>query len=139
MPIRKIDNKHNQIFDLNKMAESPAAKRERIQKYYDKHKYKDPSAQKAVHTKKWQSTRREVIIADGGECQRCLVLFGWHTTDDLQVHHIKPRTQYPELMYENDNLITLCKTCNLTLGENGIDFDWTPDKRFREIDEEIHL
>lgn len=139
MPIRKIDNKYGEIFDLNKMAESPSSKKERQQKMYEKHHYKDPMAQKAVHSKKWQDTRREIIIADGGECQRCLILFGWHTVDNLQVHHIKPRTQFPELTYDNDNLITLCKTCNLAMGENGIDFDWTPEMRFRKVDEEFHL
>ena len=139
MPLRKIDSEHNQVFDLNKMAESPAKKRQRQKSLYEKHRYKDPTSQKAIHTKKWQNTRREIIIADGGECQRCLMLFGWHTVDNLQVHHIKPRTQFPELTYENDNLVTLCKTCNLVMGENGIDFAWTPEMRFRKVDEDIHL
>lgn len=139
MPMRKLDNDNGVIFDMNKMAESPQAKRKRQQKVYNSKSYKDPEAQRAVHTKRWQNTRREIIVADGGECQRCRIIFNRHESNDLQVHHIKPRTQFPELTFVNDNLITLCRICNLTLGENGLDFDWTPEMRFREVDEEIHI
>ena len=44
-------------------------------------------------------------------------------TRNLQVHHIKPRKEYPELMFEPDNLITTCKTCNLQMGTSGIGWD----------------
>lgn len=138
MPMRKLDSKNGEIFDLNKQSISNSEKRERAKKMYGS-KPKNKQAQKEVHTKHWQLTRKEVIIADGAECQRCLALFGWHTVDNLEVHHIKPRSQYPELTYDLDNLVTVCHTCNLTMGEKGIDFDWTPENRFREIDDEIHL
>jgi len=45
---------------------------------------------------------------DNNECQLC------GSTDNLQPHHILPRSKYPELACNNDNIITLCKTCHIT-------------------------
>jgi 5-methylcytosine-specific restriction endonuclease McrA len=45
--------------------------------------------------------------------------------DNLQAHHIKSWRDYPELAYDEDNLITVCKSCNLELGnKNKLDFEW---------------
>ena len=98
---------------------------------------KDTPAYKAIHSRKWREFRKKVIIADGGYCQRCFAKKGIYNGEDLEVHHIVPRATHPELAYDEDNVITLCKTCNLELGLNGIDFDWSPDQR--HIDNEIHL
>ncbi len=49
----------------------------------------------------------------------------YYVTSNLQVHHIKPRSDYPELVYEHSNLVTLCQSCNTSLGKKGIDFEWT--------------
>lgn len=80
--------------------------------YYEKNK----EIQKALSSKRWKSMRSYVIHRDGGHCQRCRIKFGLINDEQLQVHHIKPRIEYPELMYEEENLITLCKTCNLQIG-----------------------
>ena len=68
-----------------------------------------------------------------------MALFGWHTIDNLEVHHIKSRIEFPELVYDIDNMVTVCHTCNLALGLKGLDFKWDPSMRFREVDEEIRL
>lgn len=92
--------------------------------------------QKMLRTKRWHNVRQQVIAADGGECQRCLRAIGIHTFTDLQVHHIKPRSEFPELVYELDNLITLCGTCNRTLGtRDTLDFDWNPSMRMGKLDD----
>lgn len=67
--------------------------------------------------------RKMVIQEDGGVCQRCFIKFEIINSTELQVHHIKPRIEFPELMYERSNLITICKTCNLQLGLKELDFD----------------
>ena len=67
-------------------------------------------------------------------CNRCWVSLNVIETKDLQVHHIKPRSEYPELMYDPNNLITVCKTCNLALGTKGI-LDWEVQKFNEDIDE----
>ncbi|WP_009968574.1 HNH endonuclease, partial [Bacillus subtilis] len=59
-------------------------------------------------------------------CQRCLIKYSIVNSSELQVHHIKPRIDYPELMFEESNLITLCKTCNLQLGTSG-ELDFKPN------------
>ena len=49
--------------------------------------------------KQW---KRTVKKRDGNTCRQCGV------TINLHVHHIKPRSTYPELEWELDNGITLC-------------------------------
>ena len=49
--------------------------------------------------KQW---KRAVKKRDGNTCRQCGV------TINLHVHHIKPRSTYPELEWELDNGITLC-------------------------------
>ncbi|GIX57442.1 hypothetical protein BPADB04_24720 [Bacillus paranthracis] len=74
-------------------------------------------------TLRWRKLRKQIIERDGGHCQRCLHNSGIINSANLEVHHIKARSQYPELQYEPSNLVTVCKTCNLQLGTNGVDWD----------------
>lgn len=79
--------------------------------------------------KRWKKKREQILKRDGRLCQRCFYKYGLFTTTQLQVHHIKPRSKYPELIYEDDNLICLCKTCNVQLGvQEKLDFDWKPNQ-----------
>lgn len=93
----------------------------------------DESTNKELTSQRWRKFRSRIILMDKGECQRCLVKYHKHNFDDLTVHHIRPRVNFPELMYKEDNCITLCRTCNLTLGLTGIDFDWDSNKRGKII------
>lgn len=141
MAMLKLDSQNNEVFNLNKRDKSISRERKSRQKRYDRDttEFRNKPGQKEIHTKLWQDTRKQVIVADGGECQRCLALFGWHTIDNLEVHHIKSRIEFPELVYDIDNMVTVCHTCNLALGLKGLDFKWDPSMRFREVDEEIRL
>ncbi|AFH86493.1 HNH endonuclease [Bacillus anthracis] len=81
-------------------------------------------------TWEFQKLRKRVIDRDAGHCQRCRIKFGLMNFDDLQCHHIKSWRDYPDLAYDELNLITICRHCNLDLGNsNKLDFFWeTPEE-----------
>lgn len=58
--------------------------------------------QTAVY-KEW---RKKVYERDAFSCQHC------GTNKDLHAHHIKSFSKYPELRYDIDNGITLCRPCH---------------------------
>lgn len=98
--------------------------------YYEQNKER----KKQLNSKRWKTLREIIIKRDGGMCNRCWVSLNVIETKDLQVHHIKPRSEYPELMYDPNNLITVCKTCNLALGTK-VSLDWKVQKFNEDIDE----
>ncbi len=76
-----------------------------VWKRYNKlYKMIEPRPQK-LQTK-WIRLRKKVFERDGYKCQVC------GSQKNLCAHHIKPRGGYPELAYEIDNVITLCKKCH---------------------------
>ena len=88
-------------------------------------KKKEPSYERILGTTRWQKKRAFIRERDGHFCQRCWSLFGIINTEGLEVHHIKNRRDFPELTFEDSNLITLCKRCNLELGTaTELDFEW---------------
>lgn len=98
---------------------------------YIKQKQVEPNVEevkdKEIRSRRWQIKRKYIINRDGGICQRCLIKYGIVNAEETQVHHIKPRVKFPELIYDDSNLICLCKTCNLQLGiQEELDFEWTP-------------
>lgn len=90
----------------------------------------NPEEKKFFNSKRWKDTRKSVIKRDGASCQRCLIKYNIITTANLQVHHVKPRVKYngkngyPDLRFEEGNLVTLCQACNthLYIREN-LDFN----------------
>ena len=58
--------------------------------------------------KRWSKKRREIIKRDGHRCmfvengKRC------RHKRMLQVHHIIPKSENPALLWDDNNLITLC-------------------------------
>lgn len=57
----------------------------------------------------YKTWRKAVLARDRYQCQHC------GTKDMLQVHHIKPWKEYPELRYAVDNGIVLCEICHNTV------------------------
>lgn len=55
----------------------------------------------------WLEIRYAIIKKYGRECMACGQLRG-----SMHVDHIKPRSKYPELELQFDNLQILCKECN---------------------------
>lgn len=120
--------KQEQLEARRKKAKEKREERNRLKKYF-KHLEDDESeSTKQLRSKRWHYFRQQIILRDGGECQRHLKLFGEHVYYPLEVHHIKPREFYPKLMYDEDNVVTICKSCNSHLALNGIDFDFKPRK-----------
>lgn len=103
---------------------------------YQKKYYEENSEHlKLLRTARWSRLRRVIIHRDNGICQRCYSKYGIITSDELQVHHILPRIKYPELIYDETNLITLCKTCNLQLGiQEELDFEPQIDLKNLDFD-----
>lgn len=77
------------------------------------------------HKYKWWKLRDEIIKRDDGFCQRCYYKYNVLNDKRLEVHHIKSRKNYPELTFDKNNLITICRTCNAQLGtKDKLGFDW---------------
>lgn len=129
MPSRKIICRYcNKIVPEGSNHNCPEKKKSKLEYNRKKREYyqKNKETLKPLMSNKWKKFRKIIISRDGHRCQRCLIKYGVINGNELQVHHIKPRIYYPELMYEEANVVTLCKTCNIQLGTNGIDFDWSP-------------
>lgn len=63
-----------------------------------------------MNRSKYKIWRELVFIRDNWTCQDC-GLIGIY----LNAHHIKTWNNYPELRFDVDNGLTLCKSCHLNL------------------------
>lgn len=61
-------------------------------------------------SKRWKDKTKVIKRRDNFECREC-ARFG-RKTDAVLVHHIFPTSEYPELFFENENLISLCFKCH---------------------------
>ena len=59
----------------------------------------------------WKSLRTEVFSMYGRKCMKC-----WCEESEMHVDHIKPKSLYPHLKYDVENLQVLCKSCNFSKG-----------------------
>lgn len=77
-----------------------------------------------LKTTRWTKLRKSILKRDNYLCQRCLYKYNNLNSNELQAHHIKSRKNHPELVFEEINILTLCKTCNLQLGTSDkLDFE----------------
>jgi 5-methylcytosine-specific restriction endonuclease McrA len=102
--------------------------------YYKKNK----ETLKPLSSTRWRKLRTVIIHRDKGCCQRCLLKYNIINGTQLQVHHIKPRIEFPDLMFDETNLITLCKTCNLQIGISP-ELDFEPTTDLKDIDFDFKL
>jgi len=74
---------------------------------------KNPSGSTAHRLEEWQ---KQVFERDGYACQNpnCP-----QNTDLLDAHHIKSRKDYPELLYDLENGVTLCRSCHVSTHQKG--------------------
>lgn len=78
-------------------------------KQYDKYR-RNKEAKKFYDSKAWRDCRKLALIRDNYLCQECLK-YDSITPADM-VHHIKERTDHPELALTLDNLVSLCNACH---------------------------
>ena len=72
----------------------------------------------------WRRARTAVLNKYGAECMTCGRSKKKHNIV-VHVDHIKPRSTYPELELDENNLQILCEDCNLGKG-NRDEIDWRP-------------
>lgn len=58
----------------------------------------------------WKRKQKKILKRDGYMCQWCK-RYG-KKVDATTVHHIKHADEYPELVYTDSNLISLCSACH---------------------------
>jgi hypothetical protein len=69
-------------------------------------------------TREWRDVRYKALVKHGKRCQCCNTTEGY-----LHVDHIKPRSLFPELELDLNNLQILCEACNI--GKSNTDqTDW---------------
>ena len=62
------------------------------------------------NSKRWKTKRKKILKRDDYRCQNCKK-YG-KMVEATQVHHIKHTDKYPELAFEDENLISLCLACH---------------------------
>ena len=80
---------------------------------FSKRKKKSTDAHNIRQTNKWHKKSIEIRERDNYLCRICLLeLFDTklkYNPNELEVHHIEPLEFSPDLAFEDDNLISLCR------------------------------
>jgi 5-methylcytosine-specific restriction endonuclease McrA len=112
----------NKFFDWFCIDASPERRDRFLQHFKDVHETLCLAERSDFYdTDEWRETRYEVLKQNNGCCQCC----GRrpNSNNPLHVDHIKPRSKFPWLALDHDNLQVLCADCNL--GKSNIDqTDW---------------
>lgn len=98
-----------------KVKEIEASKQKYSRKRIDAKKVNSPAF---YRSQAWRKVRYEVLRNSNGCCSLCGKSYFKHGVV-LHVDHIKPRSLFPELSLDMDNLQVLCEECNL--GKNNYD------------------
>lgn len=71
-----------------------------------------PEIHKIRNSEQYRIWREEVFKRDDWTCQDCKKRSRTNNYVYIQAHHIKPFSIFPELRFEIDNGVTLCKKCH---------------------------
>lgn len=90
---------------------------------YDEHKFTicNLPSDKFYNTPEWAKIRYKTLSVRGNRCECC----GRSPKNRVVIHvdHIKPRSIFPELALEEENLQILCEQCNIAKS-NSDETDW---------------
>lgn len=70
--------------------------------------FKSTELQRIKNSIKYREWRTKVFQRDEYTCQKCMKVGGY-----LEAHHIKPKRDFPELMFDINNGITYCRECHI--------------------------
>lgn len=76
---------------------------------------KAPPKKDFFKSREWQELRWQVIKESDGRCVYCGRSRAHHGVT-IHVDHIKPRSRFPHLALEKDNLQVVCEDCNMGKG-----------------------
>lgn len=80
-------------------------------------------SQKVQSSRQWKALRKKATEYYGKQCHRCGDS-GYGV--EIHVDHIKPKSKYPELAFDPNNLQILCRDCNFEKGAKD-ETDYRPD------------
>lgn len=83
-------------------------------KAYNRARANDPH-ERALHTARWGKVREAALRRDLYQCQECKKLSGLMPVRATQVHHIIKRKDRPDLMFSEENLMSVCARCHARL------------------------
>lgn len=94
------------------MPHAPATHRPyaKPQKTAKLHRRKLEPHERALHCNTWQKFR-SIFLDAYPLCTQCRSP-GHERNNPLEVHHKIPRHERPDLMYDADNCLTLCRSCH---------------------------
>ena len=81
-----------------------------------------PGRRKFYSSYAWQKLRNRKV-KEHPYCERCWSKYKIIATENLQGYDIKSFKDYPELRLDEDNVVVLCRVCNLQIGDSSIK-DW---------------
>lgn len=104
-----LASKGNKYASGKKQSEETLQKRSlSMKKFYDLKGRKEQKRYKhSANTKQYRDWRKSIFERDRYTCQMCLIVGCY-----LEAHHIKSWAKFPELRYEIDNGMTVCRECH---------------------------
>lgn len=105
---RKLCNKHG-LYNAIEHTSCPKCKQQSNKTYDKTIRAKDRA--KIYNSKEWKEVREKVLIRDGMMCKICEK--NKISTLADEVHHIKYLEDRPDLAFELDNLISVCRACHM--------------------------
>lgn len=76
-----------------------------------------------LQTPRWKALRQQALRRDHYQCKEC------GAGGRLEVHHVKPVRTHPELVYDLDNLLCLCKSCHVVITRKELGLSAVNPKR----------
>lgn len=64
---------------------------------------------------KFNKVKSKILMTRGNSCQMCGIPY---SGESLQMHHVKPVTKFPELRYDPQNILVVCKECHKQIHSN---------------------